>query len=307
MENNKRSPKTMKSAGFFQKKPLVLIAAALAFYGAAVVFLGRYWEPALLRMMKWLRISQINGYAALFLRLLVLLIALLLFCGVTGQSRIFRQRRTSFGRALVPGLYMLVFALGSMAYNLTLAEWFQPWQTIFWSALYYSLVAVTEELVFRGIVADQLLRFVLRRHVSVQGAEEASKTAGEGDLAGRREVYMAAIVSGLIFALAHAGNLRQADVSGVAVQMLGAFLMGLVLTAIYYRTSNLWVVIFLHAVNDIAAAFPVTVIRSGMTTAEMISGYGLWDIVSLLLYIIVFLVVLRPKKAEEIANANKFA
>ena len=91
-----------------------------------------------------------------------------------------------------------------------------------------------------------------------------------------------------------------ADISGVLVQMLGAFLMGMVLVAVYYRTANIYAVIILHAVNDIAAAMPVTILRSEQTISDMISGYGIKDVLLLLPYIAVLFVILRPAKTESI-------
>ena len=76
--------------------------------------------------------------------------------------------------------------------------------------------------------------------------------------------------------------------------------MGMVLTAVYYRTGNIYAVIILHAINDLAAAMPVTIIQSDQNISDVISGYGLVDIMMLLPYIAVLMVILRPSKMEDL-------
>ena len=53
-------------------------------------------------------------------------------------------------------------------------------------------------------------------------------------------------------------------------------------------------------INDIAAAMPVTILKSNQTISDIISGYGLQDILLLIPYIVVLLVILRPSKLESI-------
>ena len=74
--------------------------------------------------------------------------------------------------------------------------------------------------------------------------------------------------------------------------------MGMVLVAVYYRTANIYAVMILHAFNDIAAAMPVTILHSNQTISDIISGYGLQDVLLLIPYIVVLLVILRPSKLE---------
>ena len=78
------------------------------------------------------------------------------------------------------------------------------------------LVPVMEEFAFRGVLLSSLKRF------------------GPG---------LSITVSALIFALAHL------DISGVVF----AFIAGFVFGAIYYYTENLWLSIFIHALNNALA------------------------------------------------------
>ncbi len=252
------------------------------FYFVLNMGLGRYW-PGLLRR---LHLAGLHPYLSASLRLMVLLAALLLLMQITGESKkVFgRPGRGPFLRGLIPGAYMLAFSAASVAWNLLAVPdpQFRDAKTILFSALYFFLVAVTEELVFRGVAAGEILTAVSRR------------AAGGG-------IFLSVLLSGILFALAHLQNLRSAGPAGVCIQMLGALLMGMVLTAVYYRSANLWTVIFIHFVNDLAAAFPVTVLKTEQSRLSgVINGYGMTDVLLLLPYLAVLAVILRKRGREEI-------
>ena len=82
--------------------------------------------------------------------------------------------------------------------------------------------------------------------------------------------------------------------------MAGAFVLGMFLTAVYFRSGNIYTVIFLHILNDIVAALPVTILKSDISINDIISGYEAADLTMLIPYIIVLIFLLRPKKLEEI-------
>ena len=117
-----------------------------------------------------------------------------------------------------------------------------------------------------------------------------------------KAIYAAVIISGLIFAGAHAINIQYADISGVLVQMAGAFVMGMFLTAVYYRTGNIYSVMILHVMNDLAAALPVTIIKSKESGADIISGYGAADLLQMIPYLVILIFLIRPQKQEEITG-----
>ena len=55
-----------------------------------------------------------------------------------------------------------------------------------------------------------------------------------------------------IFALMHAANFLYQDVFQTIMQIINAFGLGILLGTIYYKTKNIWSVIFLHAAYDFA-------------------------------------------------------
>ena len=274
---------------FKTKYPLWTLLAFLICYKLSQMFISKCWNWVIYRAGRHRRLpSYFSGSVQLFLRMLVILFLMYLI----SNTHIFTRRRRPLPRALVPGLYLLVVSLLSITASLINAEGFQSKRTILFSVTYFILVGITEELVYRGVAADILLKTSLFR----------ANPSGEGtcDHTGRKAIWMAVVCSGLIFGLINISNLSRAGLSGVLVQMLGAFLMGMVLVAVYYRTANIYAVIILHAINDIAAAMPVTILRSEQTIADVISGYGMKDVLLLIPYIAVLLVILRPSKMESI-------
>ena len=269
------------------KYPLWTLLAFLICYRLSQMFISKCWNWVIYRAGLHGRLpSYFSSSVQLSLRLLVILFLMYLI----GNIHIFTRRRQPLPGALLPGLYLILMSLLSIVNGLMNAEGFQSRSMIVFSITCFILVGITEELVYRGVVADIFLKTFLFR----------ANPSGDRpyDRAGGKAIWSAVICSGLIFGIAHLSNMSHAGVSGVLVQMLGAFLMGMVLVAVYYRTANIYAVMILHAFNDIAAAMPVTILHSNQTISDIISGYGLQDVLLLIPYIVVLLVILRPSKLE---------
>lgn len=213
--------------------------------------------------------------------------------------------RQGFFRSLVPGAYILAYALFTLVWNLIAAVQdsvgLQSWLTIVSAILYFIAVGMAEESMFRGVIADLLIRHFLNR--PEEAAETASRepAAGAGFLSSdAARVRAAVVLSGLLFGLIHGVNLQSASVSGVLIQMTGAFVIGMLITAVYFRTKNIWAVIFLHAFNDIAAGLPAAILDLNMDLTDVIDGSD-WTTLALLIpYLAALLIVLRPSKLREI-------
>ena len=274
---------------FKTKYPLWTVIVFLVGYRLSQTLISKYWNWVIYRAGLHHRLpSYFSASAQLFLRLLVILFLMYLI----GNMHIFTRRRQSLPGALLPGLYLIIMSLLSIVNGLMNAEGFQSRSTILFSITYFILVGITEELVYRGVTADIFLKTFLFRF-NPSGDMTCNR-------AGRKAIWEAVICSGLIFSIAHISNISHADVSGVLVQILGAFLMGMVLVAVYYRTANIYAVIIMHAINDIAAAMPVTILQSNQTISDVISGYGMKDVLLLIPYIVVLMIVLRPSEMESI-------
>ena len=256
---------------------------ALIFYLMGSLLLRRYWPALLIRT----GLGDIPSDLSSLLRMCARLLLVLGIMVAAGQTYIFRRKGTGFLKGLVPGGYILFFAAGSILYNLYAIggpqlEDLPGMRLILYYLIYFLFVGVTEELLYRGIAADMVLRLILRH----------GKNAGS--------VVCAVLLSGALFSLMHSVNLLHADSIGVLIQMLGAFFMGMLLTAVYYRTSSIYVVIFLHVINDIAGGLPLILDQNAGGISGVISGYGLQDILLLLPYIAALLIVLRRRKLADI-------
>lgn len=267
----------------------------LVIYFACIFITGRYGNAGILYVIGIMGLAGMPSYAAASIRLTTVLIIMLFISKLIKQTYFFTRKRKSFIYGLFLGGYMILYAIITTVINLKVAERFQNRCIIAFSCLYFMLVGVTEKLVFRGITADLLLRMILQKE------KEVKKQSDDGMIR-NKAIYAAVIISGLIFAGAHAINIQYADISGVLVQMAGAFVMGMFLTAVYYRTGNIYSVMILHVMNDLAAALPVTIIKSKESVADIISGYGAADLLQMIPYLVILIFLIRPQKQEEITG-----
>lgn len=205
-----------------------------------------------------------------------------MFVAIFGYGRIWNQTE-KFGAGLICGGYFIVVSLlnlfSSLAYEISERgdSFFSDLQPAWRIAIYFAtafLIGLGEESFFRGIIANLFWD------------KHAKDPAG---------VWTATIYSGLIFGLMHVINIAGSDISGVLVQMTAVIAMGMALTAIYYRTKNIWVVIFLHAFLDLCAMSSIGFF-GGSISSEISSYSPIMAITSSLPYVIVTLVVLRKKK-----------
>jgi len=155
----------------------------------------------------------------------------------------------------------------------------QPAFSIFSFFLSMALVGVAEEFIFRGVIAQSLL---------------------ERFGTGRAGVWKACLLSGLLFGAAHLTNLLSSAPFGVLMQCVFAASLGTLFAAIYFRTGNLWVTVFLHGAMDIASML-VGGLYGTEDVAESISGYDASMMLSILIYLIPTLFLLRKKKIGEVA------
>ena len=216
-----------------------------------------------------------------------------LFVAIFGYGRIWNQTE-KFGAGLISGGYIIfasiLSAFSSLAYEVeTRGESFfsdllPAWRIAIFIATAF-LIGLAEESFFRGIIANLLWD------------KHAKDPAG---------VWTATIYSGLLFGMMHVININGSNISGVLVQMTAVIAMGMALTAIYYRTKNIWVVIFLHAFLDLCAMLSLGLF--GGSLSDEISSYSpIMAITSSIPYIIVTLVVLRKKKVIAMfAGENAF-
>ena len=225
--------------------------------------------------------ASIDTYLYSTLQELVGAMVAVLFLVRTDRAGLLRRRGSGFFNGLLVGMYPLFFigytAFGTLAFGRPDTP-LLPLPRILTFILNMILVGVAEELVFRGIIAQTLL--------------ERYGTARAG-------VWKACLVSGVLFGAAHLSNLLGSEPFGVLMQCVFAASLGVMLAAIYFRTGNLWVTVFLHSAMDIAAML-IGGLYGTTSVAESVSGYDASRLLSVAVYLIPTLFLLRKKKLPEV-------
>lgn len=147
----------------------------------------------------------------------------------TGKAQLLTRRGCGFFNGLLVGMYPAAL----LAYNLYVKLLFglaadgtllPLWRILCFFAN-MMLVGVAEEFLFRGVVAETLLE-----HFGTS----------------RGGIWKACLLSGVLFGCAHLTNLFTSAPLGVLMQCVFATSLGVLYGAIYFRTGNLWVTVFLH-------------------------------------------------------------
>ncbi|GAP05353.1 CAAX protease self-immunity [Anaerolinea thermolimosa] len=102
------------------------------------------------------------------------------------------------------------------------------WKSFLYLVVAYALTGFMEEGLMRGIVMRVL------------------KPTG---------VTRSVVLSALLFALIHVGNLLYRNPFIVLAQMVGAFVHGIGLGAIRLRTNTIWIPVILHGLHDLALKY----------------------------------------------------
>lgn len=206
------------------------------------------------------------------------------FVALYGYNRIWKEKGSGIKGIVTGGFFI---AIGLVSIGLVLYDSIDsqrqlevPWKIAVYVAWAF-LVGICEEVFFRGILSNLFWD------------KHAKSPAG---------IWTAAIWSGLIFGLMHLFNMLNsmtADyISSVISQTIGAIMMGIALTAIYYRCRNIRVLIILHGFYDLCAAFSSGVFAGGSLVDEI--GSYTPSASPIIIYGIVTLVLLRPSKLNEI-------
>ena len=203
---------------------------------------------------------------------------------LTGRLWVLRQRGCGFLDGLLAAMFPLTFLGVNLGLNLAALGGDgqtvkAPWRiAAFFLAMF--LIGLAEEALFRGVVAETLL------------AHFGPRRAG---------VWKACAVSGALFGLGHAVNLMSSEPVGVLIQCCVTAALGMLYAAIYYRTGNLWVLIFLHTLQDVAALINSGLYDGTATISEVVSSYDPSMLLSALLYLLPVFYLLRGRRLPLVA------
>lgn len=228
-------------------------------------------------------LTRVDDYFLSAIQELLGALVAVFFLKKTDSVGLLRRRGSGFFNGLLVGMYPLVLIGYSLYTKLMFGMpedgQLQPAFSIFSFFLSMALVGVAEEFIFRGVIAQSLL---------------------ERFGTGRAGIWKACLLSGLLFGAAHLTNLLSSAPFGVLMQCVFAASLGTLFAAIYFRTGNLWVTVFLHGAMDIASML-VGGLYGTEDVAESISGYDASMMLSILIYLIPTLFLLRKKKIGEVA------
>ena len=180
-------------------------------------------------------LERVDSYFLSAVQEAVGMVVALVILGRTGKMYLLRRRGSGFFNGLLVGLYPIAL-ISYNAYNTLLfgrpeGDMLPAWHVV-WFLIGMTSVGVAEEFLFRGIIAQTLLE-----HFGTS----------------RAGVWKACLLSGLYFGAAHLTNLTGSAPLGVLMQCVFAASLGTLLAAVYFRTGNIWVTVFIHAAMDITS------------------------------------------------------
>ena len=159
---------------------------------------------------------------------LIALIVMLTF----KNSYVFTSKQTKFSKCLIYGAPMLAFSFVNLIQNALQLKSFEA-GTFMNILLYCIFIGITEEFLFRGWIQNEFIeRF--------------------GDT--KANVLRSILLASIIFGFVHILNVfvTNQNLFETILQCLNAIACGFLLGCVYYKTKNIWSVIFLHAFYDFA-------------------------------------------------------
>lgn len=153
------------------------------------------------------------------------------------------------------------------------------------------LIGFCEESLFRGLIQNSF-----------------HDIFGEDDTP---HVFLGVICGAFCFGAMHLTNALKPEVSfsGAAAQAMFTFCTGILLATVYFRTGkNLWIVAFLHGINDVfayIAAGRLSGLNAGEAVASSTSSLATGNVflqvlVTFCLFSAISLFLLRPKKLRQL-------
>lgn len=202
---------------------------------------------------------------------------IILFC--THKQNIVKGTMSGFAKGISAGGFLCGFAvllfISFFVYDFSVEKVLTISNIMIY--LFSMLVTgFTEEVVFRGVIYNTISECF--------------------DTYSKKNVYISMIISSIIFGLMHMSNIFSGvSLAGAIVQAGCAFGVGLYFCAIYVRCNNIWSVIVLHGLNDIASTLNAGVLGESDIVSN-VSDYSPLKLIVMVLYIGLAMYVLRDSK-----------
>ena len=157
---------------------------------------------------------------------ILVLIVMLLF----NNSYVFTDKKEGFWKSVTLAVPMLVVSFINFGTGIVEAQ----------SASLDKLLNVLILSIFVGIAEE----FLCRGWLQNEFIERFSHN--------KKEIVISIILSSFVFGSIHFTNIIDQTILETILQVINAISLGMLLGAIYYKTKNIWAVIFLHAFYDFA-------------------------------------------------------
>lgn len=226
---------------------------------------------------------------------------------------VLKRSHGSFWRGIRSGLYFVIISFQAfIAYLLMMSMWdifdqvgvadqyrimgfdfggyaLQPIGHILAFLLTMAMVGMAEEYLFRGVIAERLIRRF--------GAT-------------RKGVVFSAFLSGAMFGVLHLINARGTSLLSASIQALVATCIGTAFGVIYYSSRSIWALVLIHALNDFAV---LAVAGGGLFGIPGQGGdivaamnYGVTNLVALVPYAVMLPILLRKGNLDHIRKNYGF-
>lgn len=215
---------------------------------------------------------------------LVVLIIMLL----SKNSYVFTEKKENFFKAIKLGLPMLGISILCFIGNLSsLIETELP--VIINLVLFCLSIGIAEEFLCRGWIQNEFI-------------ERFAST--------RKQVIYSIILSALLFGGMHITNaLYGQSLFDTLIQIAQATSVGVLLGAIYYRTKNIWSVVFLHGFYDFALMLGSANVIKECTSLPPSTPVAFYSIFTSLLiiafYILSSIILLKKSKINEVLEKKE--
>ena len=240
-----------------------------------------------LPLLIWPDLETENPYLVYLIAETVSFLLLLAAAAILGVRPLFRWRATTLAQQILPALPIFLFYCFALAESLILEmhSSLLPPLRILLFALSMLMVGLTEELLFRGLITRILY-------------EKYGKTS--------IGLWFTVLFSSLLFGMIHLTNAAAMPLGGVLIQMVGALVLGICLSAIFLRSGNLWTVALLHGFMDFAALSSSGLFGSD-SLADTVGGYNVENLLGALIYGIIALFLLRPSQIRRLTDPRSDA
>jgi membrane protease YdiL (CAAX protease family) len=224
---------------------------------------------------------EVNYQYSLAIKNMATAVFAIILMGIVWGKGLFSFKGNHFFKSLFTfGLVGVIGSLGAFAFNLGEIDLKPTAFTIIGYLLMNLSIAFSEEVLFRGIMMN-LMKKVWR------GQEKV--------------ILKAVLASSLLFGLKHINNLLTYpnQIVTTGAQILFAGMAGMYLAAVYIRSQNIWVCIFIHFLEDTAVT--IMELFSSQTLNNSVADIGIMQASMMILiqipYVIVCLLMLRDKRA----------